>query len=93
MPAFFNNPLAFLPLGSHNFLRAQLIFGAMGLVKVKNYIGSTSSFYQVEDGVILKSLVPALAERDAYKLTVEKKILERLDEHPRIVKYVVSAYL
>ena len=62
----------------------------MRLVAVKDYVGSTSSFYRLEDGMILKSLWPAIAEKDAYKVTVEKRIFERLGEHPRIVKYVVS---
>jgi serine/threonine protein kinase len=60
----------------------------MGVIAIKDYIGSTSAFYQVEDGMIFKSLHPAFAERDGYKVVVEKKILERLGEHPRIVKYV-----
>jgi hypothetical protein len=57
-----------------------------GVIAVKDFVGSTSAFYQVEDGIILKSLYPTIAERDAYKLMVEKKILERLGEHPRIIK-------
>ena len=65
----------------------------MGLVAVKHYVGSTSSFYRLEDGMILKSLWPAIAERDVYKLTVEKRILERLGEHQRIVRYVLSPHL
>lgn len=69
------------------------MFGTMGLVAVKDYIGSTSTFYRVEDGILLKSLWPAIAERDTYKVTVEKKIFERLGEHPRIIKYILSTYL
>jgi hypothetical protein len=60
----------------------------MGVIAVKDYVGSTSAFYEVEDGMILKSLYPSIAERDAYKLLVEKRILEKLGEHPRIIKYV-----
>ena len=60
----------------------------MGVIAIKDYIGSTSAFYQVEDGMIFKSLHPVFAERDGYKVVVEKEILERLGEHPRIVKYV-----
>ena len=59
---------------------------AMRVVAVKDYSGSTSCFYQVEKGLVLKSLYPAIARRDAYKLTVEKEILERLGEHSRIIK-------
>lgn len=59
----------------------------MSAMVVREYVGSTSSFYRVEGGVILKSLHPTIAERDAYKLTVEKEILEKLGEHSRIVKY------
>lgn len=58
----------------------------MGLIVVKDYVGSTSTFHRVEDGMILKTLHPSIAERDAYKFMVEKKILERLGEHPRIIK-------
>lgn len=60
----------------------------MGVIAIKDYIGSTTAVYQVEDGVIFKSLRPAFAERDGYKVVVERKILERLGEHPTIVKYV-----
>ena len=59
----------------------------MTAVAVKEYIGSTSSFYEIEEGMILKSLHPVLAEREGYKVIVEMKILERLGEHPSIVKY------
>jgi serine/threonine protein kinase len=58
----------------------------MGAVAVKDYVGSTFSFYPVEEGTVLKSLYPSIAERDAYKVMVEKRILERLGEHSRIVK-------
>jgi hypothetical protein len=37
---------------------------------------------------ILKSLHPTMAEREAYQITVEKQILERLGEHSRIGKSV-----
>jgi hypothetical protein len=60
----------------------------MSAAMVKIYIGSTSSIDRVEGGMLLKSLHPTLAERDAYKLIVEKQILERLGKHSRIVKYV-----
>ncbi|KAL9114740.1 MAG: hypothetical protein Q9227_001419 [Pyrenula ochraceoflavens] len=59
----------------------------MEVIAVRSYIGSTSSFFKVENGMILKSLHPALAEKDGYKFVVEKGILERLGEHPRIIKY------
>jgi hypothetical protein len=60
----------------------------MSAVAVKDYVGSTSSFYQVEEGMVLKSLYSTIAKRDAHKLAVEKKILERLGEHSRLIKYV-----
>lgn len=60
----------------------------MGVITVKGYVGSTSAFYQVEDGIIMKSLYPSIAKRDTYKLIAKKKILERLGEHPRIIKYI-----
>ena len=82
--------LAFLRSGSYNFSIAKPIFGTMRLVE--DYVGSTSSFYRIEDGMILKALYQAIAERDAYKVTVEKEILERLGEHSRIIKYVIFAY-
>ncbi|RMZ78648.1 hypothetical protein DV738_g3706, partial [Chaetothyriales sp. CBS 135597] len=59
----------------------------MSAIAVKDYIGSTSAFYQLEDGLIVKSLHPFLAERDGYKSLVERRILERLGEHPLIVRY------
>ncbi len=66
----------------------------MKAVAIKSYLGSTSSFYQIEQGTVLKSLHPTTAERDAHTVTVEKEILERLGEHPRIVKYVrLPSYL
>jgi hypothetical protein len=55
---------------------------------VKDYVGSTSSFYKVEGGMVLKSLYPTRAKRDIYKLTVKKKILEKLGEHLRLIKYI-----
>lgn len=61
----------------------------MTAVAVKEYIGSTSTFYEIEEGMILKSIHPTLAERDGYKVLVEMKIFERLGEHPSIVKYVI----
>jgi hypothetical protein len=60
----------------------------MATIAVKVYIGSTSTFNRIEDGTVLKSLHPTLAETDAYKVTVEREILERLGDHSRIVKCV-----
>lgn len=59
----------------------------MTVIAVKEYLGSTSAFYQVEDGMVIKSLHKVFAQQDAYKVTVERQILERLGEHPRIVQY------
>ncbi|KIW13804.1 hypothetical protein PV08_08996 [Exophiala spinifera] len=59
----------------------------MSVIAVRDYIGSTATFYAVEKGMIIKSIHPALAETDGYKLLVESKILKRLGEHPRVVKY------
>jgi hypothetical protein len=90
---FLTNTMLYRSASLGPLLRTRLISGTMRVVAVKDYIGSTSSFYRVEDGIVLKSLCPAIAERDAYKVTVERKILERLGQHPRIIKYVVSAYV
>ncbi|KIW44397.1 uncharacterized protein PV06_02870 [Exophiala oligosperma] len=59
----------------------------MRAIAVKEYIGSTAAFFAVEEGMIIKSIHPKLAETEGYKLLVEDKILKSLGEHPRIVKY------
>jgi hypothetical protein len=60
-------------------------------VIVKDYVGSTSAFYKVEDGYVVKSILPAIADRNSYKVVVEKEILEILRAHPRIIKFVTSS--
>ena len=51
------------------------------------YIGSTSSFYRTDDGLVLKSLHTTTTKEGPDKLIIEKKILERLDDHPRIIPW------
>lgn len=67
------------------------------MVAPKFFQGSTSRFCQIEPGVILKYPVEVWKESCAYrKLTdeitnnfsVERRILDLLGEHPRIVKFV-----
>ena len=66
------------------------------------YEGSTSTFSRVRPGVIIKSPKQVwkesssyneLTQKIAYNFYVERQILQRLGNHPRIVKLVLFAIL
>lgn len=61
------------------------------------HLGSTSTIYRLRPGIVLKSpspvwnVFPDKAKDIALKFSVEKQILDRLGDHPRIVKFVHSS--
>lgn len=55
---------------------------------MKAYINLISSIDRVKREIIVKSLHSILIEKDVYKVIIERKILKRLSDYLRIVKYV-----
>lgn len=67
------------------------------MVAPESYQGSTSRFYRVRQGVLLKYPLEVWRESSAYQkltdeiannLSVERQILDFLGEHPRIVRFI-----
>lgn len=59
--------------------------------------GSTSEFYRIQEGVVLKSPAKVWEQSSAYQqltntiarnFLIERQILEALGDHPRIVRSV-----
>ena len=53
-------------------------------------VGSTSSIRRLDNGLLLKSLHRVIADKEAYHLLGERGVLERLGDHPNVVRYVVA---
>lgn len=53
--------------------------------------GSTSCFYKLSQGIVLKSPAdqPTRADIIAAEFSVERQLLETLGQHPRIVRFVL----
>lgn len=70
-------------------------------MKRLSYLGSTADFFSAGDGVVIKSPMTVwegnenrhfLEAQNVEVISIERKILERLGQHPRIVPFVLPLY-